>query len=323
MKLTYDQIRSITFGAAYTKESEQGVSLFRFSEKEMEFYKTVDKDFFMKAHSSSGIRLEFTTNSRRLSFEAITAPGSSRPFCHFDLYRDGLFLGQVGTRSVGSTVVAEYDLGEGEKEIKIYLPWSASATLSSLILDDGATLTPATKARSMLIYGDSITQGYDTLHPSLSYANLLADALDADAQNKAIGGEFFRPELAEAGEADPDIITVAYGTNDWSKKTREEFEKNSESFYRTLSEKYPRAKIFAITPIWRADCHRITGVGEFPHVAQHIERVCAPFPNVTVLHGFDCVPKEEGLFADGYLHPNEKGFIPYFTNIYAKMKQYL
>ena len=39
MKLTYDQIRSITFGAAYTKESEQGVSLFRFSEKEMEFYK--------------------------------------------------------------------------------------------------------------------------------------------------------------------------------------------------------------------------------------------------------------------------------------------
>ena len=253
----------------------------------------------------------------------MTAPGSSRSYCHFDIYRDGLFLGQIGTKSIGSTVMAEYDLGEGEKEIKIYLPWSASVTLTRLSLDDGASLSPIKKSRSMLIYGDSITQGYDTMYPSLSYANLLADALDADAQNKAIGGEFFRPALAEASEADPDIITVAYGTNDWSKKTREDFDRNSESFYRVLSEKYPRAKIFAITPIWRADCNRITGVGEFSYVAEHIERVCADLPNVTVLHGFDCVPKDEKLFSDLYLHPNENGFIPYFTNIYAMMKQYL
>ena len=323
MKLSNDQIRSIVVGAAYAEESDRGISFFRFSKKELDFYESVSSDFFMKAHAASGIRLEFTTNSRRLSLEATTAPGSSRAFCHMDLYRDGLFFARVGANSATAPLTAEFELGKGEKEIKIYLPWTASVLLTSMTLDDGATLTPVKKSRSMLIYGDSITQGYDTMHPSLSYANLLADALDANAQNKAIGGEFFRPGLAEMSEGDPDIITVAYGTNDWSKKTREEFEKNSEEFYRILSEKYPRAKIFAITPIWRADCDRITGVGEFSHVPKHIERITAALPNVTVIHGFDFVPKEPELFSDRYLHPNENGFIPYFSGLYAEMKKYL
>ena len=41
----------------------------------------------------------------------------------------------------------------------------------------------------------------------------------------------------------------------------EEFEKNASEFYRTLSQKYPSAKIFAITPIWRSDYATDTDFG--------------------------------------------------------------
>ena len=325
MKLTNEQIKSVTFGAARFEEGEAGIRPLRFTEAETEYYKNFSEDFYKKSFSSAGIRLEFTTDSRRLAFHAKVTPGSSRLYCHFDLYVGGIYQGQVGTDSTDTTVAAEWDLGKGEKEVKLYLPWSATTTLSSVTLDDGASLTPAEKTRTMLIYGDSITQGYDTLHPSLSYASLLADALDAEAYDKGIGGERFRPALAEVTpEGDFDIITVAYGTNDWSGATLEDFENNCRGFYETLAKKHPNAKIFALTPIWRADhTTRTTSVGDFFHVKEFIEEVTSPFSNVTVIDGYGFLPKDPALFSDAYLHPNDEGFILYFRALYEQVKKYL
>ena len=47
----------------------------------------------------------------------------------------------------------------------------------------------------MLCYGDSISQGYDAVFPSLSYTNQLARHFDAYSVNQCIGGERFVPEL--------------------------------------------------------------------------------------------------------------------------------
>lgn len=325
MKLSNEQIRSITFGAARFEESEAGIRPLRFTEAETEYYKNFSEDYYKKSFASSGIRLEFTTDSRRFSFAARTAPGSSRPFCHFDLYLNGVFHAQVGADTTEASLSAEWDLGEGEKEVKLYLPWSVSTTLTRVTLDDGASLTPAKKSRRMLIYGDSITQGYDTLHPSLSYASLLTDALDAEAFDKGIGGERFRIALAEVTpDIEPDIITVAYGTNDWSGRELSEFERECRGFYEALSAKHPNAKIFAITPIWRADhITRTTSVGDFFHVKDFIEQVAATLPNMTVIYGYDCVPKDPKYFSDAYLHPNDEGFIYQFKGIYEQIKKHV
>ena len=80
----------------------------------------------------------------------------------------------------------------------------------------------------MIMFGDSITHGYDALNPSFSYANRLADLLNADFVNKGIGGERFFPTLAQLkDDIEPDYITVAYGTNDWAHSPKEVFDKNS------------------------------------------------------------------------------------------------
>jgi lysophospholipase L1-like esterase len=196
--------------------------------------------------------------------------------------------------------------------------------IRTLELEDGATLTPVKKSCRMIMYGDSITHGYDTFVSAHSYASLLADALDADARNKGIGAEKFFPALAEiSDDCDPAYVTVAYGTNDWSGKTLEEFENNSAAFYRTLSKKYPNAKIFALAPIWRGDMDRVTKVGSFYHVAEHLGAVAAELPNVTLINCFDFVPKSPEYFSDKHLHPNDAGFRYYFDGLLAEIKKYL
>ncbi len=70
--------------------------------------------------------------------------------------------------------------------------------------------------------------------------------------NKGVGGEVFFPELIMGkDEYNPDCVIVAYGTNDWKRRNKEQFTKNCNEFFNKLVNKYSRAKIFAITPIWR------------------------------------------------------------------------
>ena len=177
----------------------------------------------------------------------------------------------------------------------------------------------------MLMYGDSITQGYDASLTSRSYASRLTALLNADSINRGIGGERFFPALAELSEnISPDIVTVAYGTNDWSKtESYEVFEQKCADFYGALSRLYPEAKIFAITPIWRKDGERITAVGTFDFVPKTIQRVTASLPNVTVLEGYGFVPHDPAFFYDLRLHPNDEGFAHYAENLYAQIKKYL
>lgn len=325
MKLTVDQIRAVAIGTAYVNEDETGIHLHRFTAEQEELYRVTNKDFYMKSFSTAGIRLEMTTNSRTLRLAVTVSSGSSRKFFHHDVFVDGKLIGQLkSTETNCGEFDGEFDLGEGEKKLAVYFPWSCASVIRSFELEDGATVTPVKKSCRMIIYGDSITHGYDAIVPAQSYASLLADALDADARNKGIGGERFFPALAEiSDDYEPDYITVAYGTNDWSGKTLEEFENNSRAFYTLLSKKYPSTKIFALAPIWRGDMDRETKVGSFYHVAEHLGAVADELPNVTLINCFDFVPKSPEYFSDKHLHPNDEGFRYYFEGLLAEIKKYL
>ena len=81
--------------------------------------------------------------------------------------------------------------------------------------------------------------------------------MDADLTNKGIGGDMVFPELVCEREANmPDLITVAYGTNDWGCRTQDEFLKKYTLFMQKLTEMYPKIPIYAITPVWRADWNK-------------------------------------------------------------------
>lgn len=329
MKLSLEQLKKITYGVVSMEEKDGKFYFYRFTEAQKNAYETTSpNDFYRKSFATAGVRFSFRTNSTVLAFDYdFFGFGSSREYGYFDLYIDGALkkhFGVDGNYCQGGSM--RISLPEGEKTLELYFPWSKCTAMSNVELDDGATIEGVARKHTMISFGDSITHGYDAIYPSLSYAAQLAQNLDADQVNKGIGGDIFFPALLdEKDPVEPDYITVAYGTNDWSKCPREVFEDNCKNFYNRLSAMYPNAKIFAITPIWRGDGNRKNcGFGS-PVVNVHsvIAEICKDLPNVVVINPYNFVPHRPEFFADLRLHPNDFGFGLYAKGVYNEIVKHL
>lgn len=143
----------------------------------------------------------------------------------------------------------------------------------------GATrLEGAPRGGVLLCYGDSITQGYDALHPSLGYAAVLARSLGLDLLNQAISGYVFDPATIDAAHVPaPRRIIVAYGTNDWTNKgSLAEVRGDMDRYLDALVGAFPGCPIDLILPIWRGDCGEMTAVGSFPEVLEELAASVSP-----------------------------------------------
>jgi hypothetical protein len=330
MKLTYQQIASAVSGAVRAWEGEDGFHACRFTREQTDAYLIRREDFHRKALSASGIVIRFRTDSPSLKLSVTVRSGSSRKYFGVDLLVDGRYVDSLknfedptfGAHYVGMEAslgdfFKEFDLGPGEKNVALYLPWSVECVITALELADGAAFAPVKREKKLLAFGDSITQGYDALMPHRKYITRLADYLGMEEINKAIGGEIFWPELAlMAHDFQPDMITVAYGTNDWTNRPYAEFRAASRAFYENLRKTYPNAPIFALTPVWRKDSVNQSRDYESIHQAEElIRQAVEDLPNITVIRGWEMIPQEEKLYADLNLHPNDEGFNHYFNNL--------
>lgn len=341
MKLSFEQIKNITTGAVRVEEEEGKIKFFRFTKEQEVLYKKTsieqNRRFDERCIATAGIRFAFKTNSTTIKMKFEVLKCTSREYFSFDVFVNGKEVGYIDNfsqveLSPNYTEVTlplgkfekEFAIGVGDKDLCIYFPWSVCPVLEELCLDDGAFIEAIKPEKKLLLFGDSITQGYDALRPSMRYASRLADRLEAEEINKGIGGEIFFPALAQTKESfSPDYITVAYGTNDWSKETESGFKVRCRDFFAALSNNYPMAQIFAVTPIWRKDYEGKREFGPFESVEADIRSAVSDLPNVTVISGFDFVPKSENYFADLRLHPNDTGFTYYADNLFNEISKTL
>lgn len=316
MKLSFDQLRSIARGVARVEENDGLVAFYRFTEAQSKLYEQRDPGFYRKSKATSGVILEFDTDSTTLSLDVFVTGGSSRRFCAHSIFVNGQRIGQLGDTVPGDMesidMRGSFCLGLGMKRVKIIFPWAAASSIRCMALDDGAALIPVQKEKTIVFFGDSITQGYDAALPEDTYAAQLTRWLDWNAVSKAIGGEIFCPELATLPEEHtPDLISVAYGTNDWSVCTHEKLQENCRGFYRNLRKTYPQTPIVVMSPIWRADTDREDCACPFRQVAQLLQSIAQEIGNAIFIDCFDFMPHDTALFSDTYLHPNEEGFRHY------------
>ena len=325
MKLTLQDMRRITHGALDVREQDGYFCFTRFTDRQQAHYDAVKPDFGVKAHATSGVRLEFITNSTDFRFDYHSNIASSREFYYFDVFVDGVMVQHAGHDNIREAVSSvKVKMDGGTHRVAVYLPCLACARVKNVTLDDGAVLEPVVKARRMICYGDSITQGYDARYSSQTYPNQIADKLGAEMLDQGIGGEIFRPELIDPDmDFAPDIITVAYGTNDWSGQEHDSMVEKANAFYAKLRATYPTAKIFAITPIWRADDDRVTKVGTFAEGVQIVKDAAGAQEGIVIVDGDKMVPHLRDVMADKYLHPNDYGFKFYANALYAAMKPHL
>lgn len=331
-KLGFRTVESITQGAEYVEEKSDGRIIFsRFSKQERDTLSYGRDNSF----STAGIRLIFETDSTllKINTDVKNSNPHGRNFYSFDVYCNNVSIGHIKNFNRGPIYpYKKYALSErhktfklpsGIKTVTVYFPWSVQGIIKSIEVDSMAFVRPILKKRKMLMYGDSITQGYDAAFPSHSYASELTDLLGSETVNKGIGGSVFMPKLVKTkGKNPPDIITVAYGTNDWNGSNIADFKSRCLCFFEGLVTNYPNVPIFAITPIWRADCTEKRKFGSFSQVSDIIKEVCRLYKSISFINGIDFLPKNTAYFRDSYLHPNDDGFSFYTKALSREIERY-
>ncbi|MBR4013585.1 MAG: hypothetical protein IKJ00_04735, partial [Clostridia bacterium] len=192
MKLTFEQIKRISFGAINITDEPDGIHFYRCTPKQTETWKKKNSDFAKFSTVTTGIRLDFNTTSENFSFSVSSG-------VKFEIHVNGLLRKRIDTVANKSPSVRLCDpLGHsygGEKRVTLYFPaHDIAGVLTSVELDDGATVTPHQYDRKFLFIGDSITQGYAADYDTLSFAQRVSRFYNADSVIQGIGGTYYYEE---------------------------------------------------------------------------------------------------------------------------------
>ena len=292
----------------------------RFTPGQMSFYHA-DPGYRIRTHASAGICLDCVTDARRLTLEGLVCPGSSVDQWAFDLMVDRrLVAHREGSVARSPLLKLAFDLPEGSKRIQLLFPCLAEARVRGLSLEGGSFARPSERRMRLLCLGDSITQGYTVRFPCLAYASELALMLDAELLNQAVAGETFQPGmLADAPVFRPDLITVAYGTNDWSCKSPDALARDADAFLSRLRTRWPETPLAVITPIWRADAPDHPDRWPFT-AADGLIRTAAQAHRAEAIAGAELFPAMAELMADGAVHPGDLGHQLYATRLAARLQ---
>lgn len=327
MRLDSSQLHKIIHNVLSYSVDEQGSLHFhKFTEAQRQVYARMSPDWDLKTQVSASVTFDFVTDSRYITLEFDLSPGTSQRWGSFDLYVDGVFCASEYARDLGLKRV-EFALPEGQHRVTVYLPWSVQTVVHGVDLSDGASVISVEKKCKLLCFGDSITQGFITRFTSLSYVNQIARALDAEVINQGIGGYHFNEASLDEtiGSYGPDIITVAYGTNDYSLyETVEAFAQRSEKYINKLAALFPNAKILGILPIYRNDQLYQERKRSLDYGMEDIREVLRSqyeaLPNGFALEQTG-IPHISQVYAPDFLHPNEWGFSIMSQGIIQKLRE--
>lgn len=306
MKLDFDTIKKITVGAVDIYQEDGFYHFEKCTKEQLALWKSFSDFLFSTASAQTGIRFDLNTNS---TFVRVSGEDGGK----IDVYVNGQLTNNL-VFPVGAFSFEIKLQNNKENRVQIYLPAHSVAKISEIEIDDGCFVTPHAFKKKILFSGDSITQGYNSLHDSLSFANIVSNYFDAESIIQGIGGAFFDPNNAVKLDFNPDAVIVAYGTNDYNYfKSIEELEVNMRGFLSRMKEIYASSKLFYISPIWRTDEKEENHIGLFENFRNVLEKI-AQDVGFNVIDGYTLMPHEEALMMD-HVHPNEKGFSFYGKNL--------
>ena len=322
MKLNEKEIKKLFLGVVEIQEENGWISPRRFTKEAIEFFKITKERRYFRAFSTSGITMEFKTDSEVFSFDYECFQSSAYKTFSIDVYVDGLYTKHFLKNDIESdSGKFSIDLKKGNKKVAIYFSNFFGIKIKNVEISNNSKIMPVKKDKKFLFFGDSITQGYTTPYPSLTYSNIISRAFNAQCINKGIGGDYYYHQfLDEKPISNPDAIIIAFGTNDWS--GGKDIEKNSKVFYDKLTKIYPDSKIFALLPLWRGKEGK-QNVIAFDEMREILIKVCKNYKNITLIDAIDFVPHDKNFFLPDLLHPNTLGFGIYAENVINAIKPFM
>lgn len=306
-------------------ETDAGVQPVRFTEHQLNYFDT-NESYRLRAHCPAGISIALCTDAAWLELDILVEGAMRNHLYAMATVGDGS-THLVACEPLGPqprSVTFRFTLSPAEqaiemRKVEIYLSQFAWLTIKDIRLSSGACVSPADDRPSLrlLCLGDSITQGVDSRNPAGTYAVRLARLLNAELLNQGVGGHDFDPASFDPElPFEPNLITIAYGVNDWTKnKSVGDIADNARSLLERVSSRYEGVPILLITPIWHHTQDELKTAGTLVDVRATVAGVGAGFGHVHVIDGAGLVPGLPRLFADG-VHPTDEGFAHYATELH-------
>lgn len=312
MILSNEQLKAIYYGAYSFTETEDGyLQAFQYTKAQMDYFEKTFDFFYDRCMASSAKTLEFVTGAEKISFDyKIIWTGSQDSF---ELCVDGLITEIVYVKDIKEEGNISFLLGEGKKNIIIYLPADATVLIRNLEVDK--EVSPVKKGEKVLWLGDSITQGFGPLRSAQTYVSVANRLLGYDIINQGIGGYVYgKNSLMKMEGYTPDKIIVALGTNQYGTESMQDIEE----YYEVLTEIYKDIPILCITPLWRGD--NVEGIPTLIRFCDKLKDIVKNYESVTVVDGFKLVPHLPEYFLDN-LHPNQLGAEVYGRNLVRAIEE--
>ena len=322
MKADFETIGKITVGAVRIWEEDCGVRFSRFTEEEEAGWYSCSETLGERSKSLCGIRLDFRTDAREIAF-MLSAGNKVDVWLNGVYHRTFRFSDLRNEGETGVKIPLADPLGSpfSETRVTIWLPCHGGGALAFLDAVGATYIEPIAYDHRILFLGDSITQGWNSERESMSFASRVTRFFNAHSVNCAVGGGCFSTETIGVNGYDPEAITVAYGTNDFAKRSSpEEVQTNCAAYLDKVKTLYPNVPILVITPIPRHD-PKERNAGTFEWVRNTVAEE-ARARGMHVIDGFSLFPFDKYYFWD-LVHPNESGFAEYALALIPKMREVL
>ncbi|WP_326957730.1 GDSL-type esterase/lipase family protein [Amycolatopsis sp. NBC_01286] len=251
-----------------------------------------DPRLAMAEAQPAGVRLRFRTRADVVELETrptklVYAGAPPRPDGVYDLLVDGR-LAQSGVVEGGSTLTVDprtgagsradgptgrvrfAGLGDGRKDVEIWLPHNEITELVALRTDAPVETVPA-RGRVWLHHGSSISHGSNAATPSETWPALAATAAGVDLVNLGFSGNaLLDPFTARALRDTPaDLISVKLGINvvNADLMRLRAFGPAVHGFLDTIRDGHPDTPLLVVSPILCPIHERTPGPGDFDHEA--------------------------------------------------------
>lgn len=306
MKLGIEKIKELCVGAINIEQTENGILFYKMTKKQINGFYSLSNTLGARSETTTGIRLDFTTDSKYVSFTSI---GGKK----FEYLIDGVYQGTVGENAEGNDEKVTIELTRPCRFTLCFASHTISV-IDDLEIEDGANAERYKFKEKVLFIGDSITQGWNSGNDVFSYAYRTSLALDFDSVIQGVGGAYYSPCTFDYCGYIPDRVIVAYGTNDVRRDvTSAEILENARKYLSLVKNTYKGAKLYAISPVW------VSG-GEIEKTAGNIfenyENIGRVIESLGFFHikGMNLIPHDKKYYFDD-LHPNKDGFEQYATNL--------
>lgn len=320
MELSLEQIKTITVGALKIWEENGAFRFAKCTQKQVDAWYKVQETLGLRAETTTGVKLDFYTNSKSFAF----TPQNNGPENIYEIYIDNVFTYYYFEKDFVESKRKQIELDGQKHRITLHLPAHQIGMLEAVELEDGATVEPHQYDCKILFIGDSITQGWESTWDTLSYAENVTRFFNAESVIQGIGGAVYHnTTFDEAIEFDPDIVIVAYGTNDWTiYPTLDLGREHCTQFLDKLVKRYGNKKLFGISPIWRADKDTDMAMGSFKACTDYIKEEIQAH-GMILIDGETLTPHVKDFYSDEFLHPNTSGFGIYALNLIAQLQKHI